>query len=40
MMRSMRNDPDPRFKKSKYINFLDKLSTGEWKIKGKDLLKD
>ena len=40
MISVMREDSDPRFKESKYLKFLDKLSTGDWQIKGDKIIKN
>ena len=34
----MSQDPDPRFKESKFLRFLDELKTGEKQIVGKQLI--
>ena len=40
MISVMREDSDPRFKGSKYLLFLDKLSNGDWQIKGDQIIKN
>jgi hypothetical protein len=40
MISVMRKDPDPRFKNSKYLEFLDRISSGEWQIKGEKIIKN
>ena len=37
MLEVMMNDPDPRFKNSQFLQFLQKVKTGELIIEGKEL---
>ena len=39
-IQSMRNDPDPRFQKSKLLSFLEKLQSGELEIKQNQLIEN
>jgi len=39
MVRVMMADPDPKFQNSKFLQFLKKLETGEYKIQGNELIK-
>ena len=39
MISVMMNDPDPKFKESKFLGFLNKLNNGSWVIEGKDIIK-
>ncbi len=39
MYAQMAQDEDPRFKNSKFLGFLSKLKTGEFRIEGKELIK-
>eukprot|EP01017_Pseudomicrothorax_dubius_P007983 TRINITY_DN12582_c0_g1_i1.p1 TRINITY_DN12582_c0_g1~~TRINITY_DN12582_c0_g1_i1.p1 ORF type:complete len:661 (-),score=173.37 TRINITY_DN12582_c0_g1_i1:114-2096(-) len=38
MMEVMLNDPDPKFQNSKFLQFLGKLNTGEYKIQENELI--
>ena len=38
MIDVMKNDPDPKFKNSKFLEFLMKVNTGEYKIQNNELI--
>ncbi len=38
LMEIMQNDPDPKFKNSKFLHFLSRIQKGELEIKGKELI--
>eukprot|EP01016_Furgasonia_blochmanni_P050659 TRINITY_DN785_c0_g8_i1.p1 TRINITY_DN785_c0_g8~~TRINITY_DN785_c0_g8_i1.p1 ORF type:complete len:741 (-),score=247.46 TRINITY_DN785_c0_g8_i1:79-1968(-) len=40
MIEVMMNDPDPKFRNSKFLQFLKKIDTGEYKIENNELLVD
>lgn len=40
MISVMMNDPDPKFQNSRFLNFLNKLNTGDYRIEDNQLIED